>query len=533
MLEPRASDDPGRGFNRRRFLSGAASLAGAFAAGGGVLGLGGCAVGDDATAVGGGTLRLGMSGGSTSDSLDPRTFVDFVPINIGYQLMNGLVEIDGAGNATPELFESWEPRTGAAEWIFNVRGDVTFHNGKTLDADDVIYSLNLHRGETRSASKIVLENITAIRKLGERQLQINLAAGDADLPATLSDYRVLVVPDGFTDWTHPIGTGGYRLESFEPGVRCLTTKTGYYWKANAGHVEGIEIIVINDAMARINALISNQVDAISRIDGRTADLFKRNRRFQVVRSQTGQYAVLAMDCEAEPYRNNDIRLALKAAIDRESILKTVLNGYGQVGNDQPIPAGNKYYSAGLPQHSYDPDRARFHLKRAGREGLKVSLQVSEAAFSGAVDAAIFFQSAAARAGISLEVRREPADGYWSNVWHKAPFCASYSDGRPTVDAMLTKAYRSMSSLNETNWHRPQFDRLADQARAELDTARRRELYAQCQRMICEDGGAIIPMFMDHIEAGSQRIKGWKPSAIFDLMGQRIGEKVWLEGVKRE
>ena len=317
------------------------------------LTLAGCSVPDDTPASPGGALRLGMVGGSTSDVLDPRTFIDWVPINIGYQLMNGLVEIDAAGNARPELLEEWESHN-VTEWVFKVRRDVVFHNGKTLDADDVIYSINLHRGDTRSPAKVVLENVLDIRKLDATRIKITLAAGDADLPATLSDFRLLVVPDGFTDWANPIGTGGYRLESFEPGVRCITRKTGQYWKPDAAHVEAIEIIVINDPVARVNALISGQVDVINRIDGRTANLMKRNARFQVLRSQTGQYAVLAMNCESDPYRNNDIRLALKYAIDRASIVKTVLNGYGTVGNDQPIPPGNRYYDAGLAATSLRP-----------------------------------------------------------------------------------------------------------------------------------------------------------------------------------
>jgi len=506
--------------DRRRFVAGVASVAAA--------GLAGCAVDDETSASGGGTLRLGMSGGAISDSLDPRNFMDWVPINIGYQIMNGLVEIDDHGNAVPELLESWEAQPGAAQWTFNVRRDVVFHNGKTLDVDDVIYSLNLHRGDTRSASRGVLENIASLRKLDDHRLQIALTAGDAELPATLSDYRLLVAPAGFTDWAHPVGTGGYRLESFVPGVRCLTRKTGHYWKPNAGLVEAIEIIVINDPMARINALISGQVDIISRIDGRTAELMKRNKQFRVVRSQTGQYAVLAMNCGSTPFRDNEVRLALKAAIDRPALIKTILNGYGQVGDDQPIPPGNRFYDRSAPPPVYDPDKARFHLKKARREGLRVTLQVSEAAFSGAVDAAVLYQASAARAGIALEVRREPADGYWSNVWQKAPFCASYSDGRNTVDAVLSKAYKSTSSTNDTDWRRPDFDRLANQARAELDEQKRRALYAECQRMIREDCGAVIPMFVDHVSAGTQRVKGWEPSVSLDLMGQRIGEKVWLQ-----
>jgi peptide/nickel transport system substrate-binding protein len=514
------------GVDRRGFLQAAALIGGVAGAAGGLT-LAGCSVPDDTPASPGGALRLGMVGGSTSDVLDPRTFIDWVPINIGYQLMNGLVEIDAAGNARPELLEEWESRT-VTEWVFKVRRDVVFHNGKTLDADDVIYSINLHRGDTRSPAKVVLENVLDIRKLDATRIKITLAAGDADLPATLSDFRLLVVPDGFTDWTNPIGTGGYRLENFEPGVRCITRKTGQYWKPDAAHVEAIEIIVINDPVARVNALISGQVDVINRIDGRTANLMKRNARFQVLRSQTGQYAVLAMNCESDAYRNNDIRLALKYAIDRASIVKTVLNGYGTVGNDQPIPPGNRYHDAGLGQHTYDPDRAKFYLKRAGVDRLSVTLQASEAAFSGALDVGVLFQAAAARAGIALQVKREPVDGYWTNVYMKAPFCASYSDGRTTVDGALSKAYRTTSSTNDTNWRRPAFDELANQARAETDLAKRRTLYGACQRMIAEEGGALIPMFMDHIEAGSQRVQGWRPSAIFDLMGQRIGEKVWLK-----
>jgi peptide/nickel transport system substrate-binding protein len=512
--------------NRRGFLSGAA-LFGTVAGVGGGLALAGCAVPEDTIPSRGGALRLGMTGGSTSDSLDPRTFVDWVPINIGYQIMNGLVEIDAQGNAVPELFQSWEAQPGAIEWTFKIRRDVVFHNGKTLDADDVVYSINLHRGNTTSAAQGAVENILDVRKLDLTQVRITLRGGDAELPATLADYRLLVAPDGFTDWANPIGTGAYKLETFEPGVRCITTKAGSYWKPDAGHVEAIEVLVINDAVARVNALISGQVDIINRIDGRTADLLKRNKHFQVIRSQTGQYAVFAMNCESDLYGNNDIRLALKYAIDRERIIKTVLNGYGVAGNDQPIPRTSPYYNTDLGQRRYDPDRARFHLKRAGRGGLDVTLQVSEAAFSGAVDAAVLYQSAATGAGVTLNVKREPADGYWSSVWMRAPFCASYSDGRITVDGALSKAYKSTSTANDSRWRRPDFDTMANEARAELDPSKRKTLYGECQRMIHDDAGALIPMFMDHIEAGTSKVQGWKPSAIFDFMGQRIGEKVWL------
>ncbi len=527
MMNRKLPDGAAGRLDRREFLTGAAAC-GALAGLASGLSLSGCAVPDDSMPISGDVLKLGLTGGASSDTLDPRTFIAWVPIVIGYQLMNGLVEIDADGKAIPELFESWEPSADAREWVFKVRKDVVFHNGKPLVAEDLIYSLNLHRGDSASAARVVVENIRDIQKLGSHQIRILLDGGDADFPSTLSDFRLLGVPDGFTDWANPVGTGAYRLEHFEPGVRCITRKAGDYWKPNAGHVEGIELLVINDDMARTNALISGQVDVINRIDGRTADLLRRNKRLQIIRSQTGQHAILAMTCTADPYTDNDVRLALKYAIDRERIVKTVLNGYGAVGNDQPIARNNPYYNAGLPQHAYDPDKARFHLKKARRERLDVQLQVSDAAFSGAVDAAVLFQAAAADCGITLDINRQPVDGYWSNVWMKAPFYASYSDGRITVDGALSKAYKASSASNDTGWRRPDFDKIANEARATLDSKKRAELFGECQRMICEDGGALIPMFIDHVEAGSTRVRGWKPSAIFDLMGLRIGEKVWLQ-----
>ena len=97
----------------------------------------------------GGTLRLGMEGGSPSDSLDPRTYADSIPIAMSLMLWNNLVEVADDGSAAGELFEKWEVKPGAADWTFTVRKGITFTSGKTLDADDVIYSLNMHRGETK------------------------------------------------------------------------------------------------------------------------------------------------------------------------------------------------------------------------------------------------------------------------------------------------------------------------------------------------------------------------------------------------
>ncbi|MCF8147272.1 MAG: hypothetical protein K9J50_01830, partial [Sulfuritalea sp.] len=184
----------------------------------------------------GGVLRLGMEGGSASDSLDPRTYADSIPISYSLMFWNQMVEIDAKGNATPELAESWESKAGAAEWIFNIRKGITFTSGKSLDADDVIYSINLHRGETKSPAKGILEPITEIKKLSSHQVQITMKTGNADLPFVLSDYHLLIVPNGTTDFSKPDGTGAYTLVEWQPGVRIVAKrKAGNYWKAGRGN----------------------------------------------------------------------------------------------------------------------------------------------------------------------------------------------------------------------------------------------------------------------------------------------------------
>jgi peptide/nickel transport system substrate-binding protein len=525
MWKPnRGTDRPAAGLDRRQFL-GAGALIGAAAGLSALPFMGGAEAATPPQS--GGHLRLGMSGGSTTDSLNPTTYLSWVPCNIGYQLMNGLVEIDEHNQAIPELLMNWESKPGAADWTFDVRKDITFSNGKTLDADDIIYSINLHRGKSASPAAPTLAPITDIKKLSANQIQIIMSSGNADLPYLLSDYHILVVPNGFTDWTTPIGTGAFVLEHYEAGVRCITKKTRPYWKANCGYVDSVETLTINDVSARTAALLSGQVDCINRLDARTVDLLKRRPKVRVIQSAAGQHGLFVMNCTDAPYSDNNVRMALKYAIDREQLLKTVLKGYGRIGNDQPIPSTNPYYDASLPQHSYDPDKAKFYLKQAGQTNLKVQLAVNDVAFTGATDAAQLFQQTAQSAGIDLTIQQQPADGYWSNVWMKVPFCASYWGGRPTADQMLTIAYKSDAPWNDTFWKVPAFDKLLLEARVELDQSKRKEMYGQLQGMISSTGGALIPLFIDYLEAGSTRVQGMKPNPLFDFMGERIGEKVWL------
>ncbi len=508
--------------SRRGFIGGA----GALGAGAALIGAGPAAAAEAPRQ--GGLLRLGLAGGSTTDSLDVTSYNDSVMIAASRSLFNALVEWGEDGKPLPELAESWEAKPGSAEWVFTLREGVHFSNGKMFDADDAVYSLNLHRGKTRSGAAGSMKEITEVRKLGTRQIQISLAAGDADLPYVLTDFHVLMVPDGWTDWVRPVGTGAFVLDSFDPGVRFKARRNGAYWKSGRGHLDAVDITVINDSSARLNALISGQVDAINRVDPKTAGLLRRNPKLELVVAPGGWHALVSMMQDRPPFENADLRMAMKYGIDRQQVVKVLFAGYGTLGNDHPIPRGDPYFNSELPQIAYDPDKAKFHLARSGIADPKVVLQASDAAFAGAVDMATLFQASAAKAGLRIEVKKEPADGFWDNVWLKGPCVTSYWAGRAAATQMLAAAYAPDAPWNESHYRNPKFASLLATARAEVDEAKRRPAIWEMQALLREDAVTVIPAFRDWVDAHDVRVGGHTPHGGFDMDNGMIAEKAWLK-----
>jgi peptide/nickel transport system substrate-binding protein len=513
------------GMSRRDFLAGIAAIGAGTAAGAAML----PELARAETPKKGGTLRLGMEGGGPSDSLDPRTYADSIPIAYSLAIMNGLVEISNTGKAEGELLESWETKPGATEWVFNVRKGIKFSNGKTLDADDVIYSIGLHTGETKSPAKGILAQITEIKKLSDHQIQFTLSDGNADFPYVLSDYHLMVVPNGFTDWSKPIGTGAYTLESFEPGVRIIfKRKPDEYWKKDRGNFDSVEIRYINDKTARTSALQSGQIDGANRLDPRTVNLLKKDPKLNIVRTEgTGNRFCFVSRVTDAPYDNKDLRLALKYGIDRKKIIDQVYAGYASPGNDHTLDALNPYYNKSMPQRVYDPEKAAFHFKKAGLANAKLELQTSDGAWASAVDCAQLYQESLKKAGINLDIKKVAADGYWDNVWLKVPFCAVYWGRRPTADLVFSTVYKSGSSWNDSNWSNAEFDKLVVAARAELDEKKRKEMYFRCQELIAEDGGMVCFAIGDYLDGFSKKVMGAVPHARYDMSDQRVAEKGWF------
>ncbi len=482
-----------------------------------------------ATPKKGGTLRGGGAHGSTTDSLDPATFENNFSQFMCYSMRGHLMEVSNTGELIPDLAEDVEASDDAAVWRFKLRKGVEFHNGKTMTVEDVVTSINHHRKEdSKSAAKAILKPLKDIKADGDTVV-FELEAGNADFPFILADYHLAILPakDGAADWQSGQGTGAYALKSYEPGVRLKMKRFGNYFKAGRGHFDGAEVITIADVAARTNALTTGEVDAIDRVDLKTAHLLARNRKVRIEETSGTQHYTFAMRCDTDPFKDNNVRLALKHGIDREAIVKTILRGHGVVGNDHPIGRSNRYYASELPQRQYDPEKAKFHLKKAGVESLTIDLSAADAAFAGAVDAAVLYKEHAAKAGITINVLREPNDGYWSNVWMKKPWSAVYWGGRPTEDWMFSTAYAEGAAWNDSFWVHERFNKLLREARTELNEPKRREMYVEMQRIVSDEGGVVIPMFANYVFAMSAKVQHGPMAANWSLDGNKGAERWWF------
>lgn len=478
----------------------------------------------------GGTMRIAVGHGSSTDNFNPAVW-DHVFVQVmGSALHNYLTEIDSDGTLIPELAEAWEASDDARVWTFRIREGITFHSGKDMTPADVAASIDYHRDEeVGSAAKPLVQQITEIAVDGQYVI-FTLEAGNADFPYLMSDYHLPIMPssDGRIDPNSPDGVGPYVMQHFLPGVEARMTRNPDYWKEGRAHVDEVLLLSIIDPAARQNALITGAVDVIDRVDLNTVHLLERSPDIRVLSVPGTQHYTFVMDSRVTPFADNNVRLALKYAINRQQLVDTVLAGYGFRGNDHPISPANRFFAHELEQREFDADRARYYLRAAGMDSLTVDLSAAEAAFGGAVDAAVLFSESAAQAGININVVREPNDGYWTNVWMVKPFTAVYWGGRPTEDWMFSTVYAAGAPWNDGFWEHERFNQLLREARSELDEDRRREMYVEMQRIVRDEGSTIIHMFANYVMAVSDSIGTPEQIASnWTLDGFRAPERWWL------
>jgi peptide/nickel transport system substrate-binding protein len=475
----------------------------------------------------GGRIRVAGVSSSTSDTLDPAKqslSTDYVRCSMFY---SGLTTLDEHLAPQLALAESIE-NDKATVWTIKLRKDVLFHDGKPLTSADVVYSLTRHMDPAvGSKAKALATQMAEIKATGPLEVTIRLSSPNADLPVVLGTFHFLIVKDGTTDFSTAIGTGPFKCKEFTPGVRSIGVRNEHYWRGDGPYLDEVEFIGIADNSARVNALLSGDVDLISSIDPRSSQQILDSKGFALFETNAGNYTDLIMRLDSAPANNPDFVLGMKYLMNRVQMKRAVFRGFATVANDQPIPEANRYYAADLPQRVYDPEKAKFHLNKAGVLGTTLPLVCSTAA-SSSVDMAVVLQQSAKEVGFTIDVKQVPADGFWSNYWLKSPFVFGNVNPRPTADILLSLFFASDAAWNESAWKSEKFDQLLVAARGESDEAKRKQMYHDMQVMIHENSGIGIPVFISNLDAHSARLKGLRAMGTGGLMGYAFAEHVWLD-----
>lgn len=474
----------------------------------------------------GGRIRVAGATAAVNDTLDPAKQSNQTDYSRCNMLYNGLTSLDAWLSPQPALAESFNTQD-AKTWVFTLRKGVVFHDGKALSPADVVFSLLRHKDPaTASKAKVLADQIDTVRASGPNEVTIVLSAPNADLPVILGTFHFQIVKDGTTDFSAGIGTGPYKLKEFKPGVRSITVRNDAYWKPGKPYLDEIEFVGIGDENARVNALLSGGMDLVGVINPRSVARVKGTPGFGIMTTQSGQYTDLIMRKDVGPGMNADFAQAMKYLFDREQMKKTIALDFAVLGNDQPIDPTNRFYFKDLPQRAFDLDKAKFHLQKSGVTG-KIPVVTSPAAMY-SVEVALLLQQTGQRIGLDLDVKRMPADGYWSNHWLNSPVGFGNVNPRPNADTLLTQFFKSDATWNESRWKSAQFDQLLLASRAETDLAKRKQMYADMQTMIHNEAGIGIPMFLASIDGHTSKLKGLSPIPLGGLMGYAFAENVWLD-----
>ena len=478
----------------------------------------------------GGLVRMAAAQHGPDDSLDPLLWKETLGYTRGRAHYNGLVQFNEDLTMRPELARAWEVNADATEFTFELERGVTFHDGKELDADDVIYSMHLHMGEDSvSIAKALVTMVREWKKIDKHTVKALLDSPNADLPAILGTFSFKIVQNGAHQkegyFNQGIGTGPFMVEEFQPGIICRSRRNPNYFREGAPYVDEVHTFGIGDPVARVNALLSNEIELAARIDRKAIQQIEASDNAEVLSMVSNRFTELVLDLTVHPGNNPDFVLAMKHLMPRNAMLRKILKGQGALGNDHPVGPTYAMHCEALAQREQDLDRAKFHLRKSGITEAQV--HTSDAAVGG-IDMCILAQAEATKIGLDLEVTRNPSDGYWGAIYRQKPFFMSTWSPRPTANMMLSLIFHSEAAYNESKFKNERVDQLLLATLAETDTARRQEMFCELQTIVSNEAGNIIPWHQAIVDGIATQVKGMPRIPLNNLGGCEWPEFVWID-----
>jgi peptide/nickel transport system substrate-binding protein len=360
----------------------------------------------------GGQLHAGVTGGSSSDSIDPAFLLSTVDVIRNFQLFEALVGYDAQAHPQLLLAEEFTPNADATEWTVRLRKGVTFHNGKELTAEDVIYTYKRivnPKNPGIGATGIMAVDIANMKAVDKYTVKVPCSSPFSSLYVLQPTFNYSIVPVGF-DPKNPVGTGPFRFESFIPGVQSVFTRYENYWQAGLPYVDKVTITDFSDLTSQINAVTTGAVDLINSLSASSIQAV-RSGGAEVLIADGAAWTPFTMRVDEKPFNDIRVRQAFRLFVDRKQMLDVVFGGYGTIGNDL-FAIQDPLYDHAIPQRTQDVDQAKYLLKQAGYDGdLTVTLTTADIQ-EGAVNAATVLSQQAKAAGVTVQLSDVPVSTFF-------------------------------------------------------------------------------------------------------------------------
>jgi peptide/nickel transport system substrate-binding protein len=455
----------------------------------------------------GGTLRVGITPLSTADSLDPAKASTVGGYAIARQLFDTLTEYGTAGTVVPRLAESITAGTSADIWTVKLR-QATWHDGKPVTADDVIYSIKRildPKDPLPPASSLPFVDADKVTKVDDRTVQFTLKYPTMVLPDALTSPTMAIVPVGF-DPKKPIGSGPFKLDTFTAGQKVTFTKNTAYFKDV--YADKLEFIGFADATAQVNALVGGQIDVASTMDPSLVPVVKAASGYKVFEYPTSGTLTWQMNVKQKPFDNPKVRQALRLAVNRAQIVDQVYSGHATIGNDifSPYDAG---YDKSLPQRELNLTEAKKLLAEAGYpNGVDVELTAAPIQPTADRQNEVLVQQAK-EAGFNIHFNKVDTATYYGDAYGTYPLSLSFW-GQLSIFDQAAFTIVNNAPYNATKWQNDAYNTLYEKAVRTVDTAARIDLVHQMQKIEYDEGPYVVAAFLNNISGYSGKLTGYQP-----------------------
>ncbi|MFQ5783250.1 MAG: ABC transporter substrate-binding protein [Alphaproteobacteria bacterium] len=435
----------------------------------------------------------------------------------------------GADNVTrPHLLERWEASDDLKTWTLRLRKDIKWHSGRPFVADDVVWNLQhvlnaetgssvlglmkgymLNEVEKNGEKTTELWDANAIEKVDDHTVRLNCKEAQLAVPEHLFHYPLHILDPAENGIFGPgsNGTGAFDLVSHEVGKKSVLRARNDYWGVGP-YLDQVEFIDLgDDPSAAIGALASKQVHGLYGVDIVQLDAVKQIPHVKLYDVSTAQTAVVRGKVNVKPWDDPRVRKALRLATDTPKILELAYRGLGSPGEHHHVCPIHPEY-AKLPFMSRDPEAAKKLLAEAGYpNGIEGKIDIN-ANSPWEVNAIQGMVEQWKGAGFDIKINVLPGAQFWE-IWDKTPFGMTSWTHRPLGIMVLGLAYRSGVPWNESGYANPEFDRLLAKAEGILDVDKRREVMAQLETIMQEDGPITQPLWRAVFTAYDKRVQGFK------------------------